>query len=467
MSVATFLAGLARGHRLRRSRSRRVAFCTIATEDFLPWTLVLFDALARHHPGAGRVLLYVRAEGEAHRVPAIDGVTVIAVGDLVDAAQEAALRRRYRMAELCFALKPRLLRHCLDRDGERAIYLDSDLDVQGALDQAMIELEAASVVLTPHLDAPMPPDHRLPSEVTILRAGSFNAGFVAVSESPEARAFLAWWDSRAEQWGFVTPEFGYQGDQKWLDLAPSLFRGVASLRDPGSNVGVWNLHARRLERSEAGITVNGSALAFFHFSGFDPDDPAKLSRYQNRIPLSEQPVLAALAADFARRGVAARPRAAALAWTARGSEPGRPPRAPAMEGPMPLEAYRPAFAMETPTACFSTGEEIAFAVRITNTSAHPWHVAPRADGSGGIALSYHVYDEHHRELNWDGPRFPLPVDVAPGETIEMTIGVRAPHAPGRYHYELDLVHEGVAWFSARNAAAHRFPVTIGMVDPPL
>jgi hypothetical protein len=39
-------------------------------------------------------------------VPAIEGVTVLAVGDVADAALEASLRRRYGIAEVCFALKP-------------------------------------------------------------------------------------------------------------------------------------------------------------------------------------------------------------------------------------------------------------------------------------------------------------------------------------------------------------------------
>ena len=465
MSAAAFLEGLRRGHRLRRSRARRVAFCTIATEAFLPWALVLFDALARHHPHAARVLLYVRAGDEAHRVPRVEGVTVLAVEDLVDAATEATLRRRYGIAELCFALKPRLLRHCLDRFGERAVYLDSDLDVQGRLDQAMIELEGANVVLTPHLDAPLPYDGKRPSELTILRAGSFNAGFVAVSESPEARAFLEWWDTRAAHWGFVAPEWGYQGDQKWLDLAPLLFRGVAVLRDLGSNVGAWSLHVRRVERGPRGYTVNGSPLAFFHFSGFDPDEPGELSRYQNRVRMRDYPAVAELAADFARRIVAARPRATALSWTQRRAPAPGAVHAPALEGPMPSEAYRQGFAFDPPAGSFDTGEEIAITLRVINASPHAWPVAPRADGSGGIALSFHLYDADEKPVKWDNRRFPLPVDLGPGESVEVVLGVRAPDMPGLYHVEPDLVHEGVTWFSAQHGTM-RFPVWVGRFERP-
>jgi hypothetical protein len=302
--------------------------------------------------------------------------------------------------------------------------------------------------------------------VTILRAGSFNAGFVAVSESPEARSFLEWWASRTAHWGFVAPERGYQGDQKWLDLAPSLFRGVVALRDPGSNVGAWSLHARRVERGAAGLTVNGSPLAFFHFSGFDPDDPSRLSRYQNRVRLEDHPAVAELAADFARRIVAARPRAAALAWTPRAGPPPGGPQAPALEGPMPHEAYKQSFTLQPPEGSFDTGEEIALAIRVTNASQHAWPVAQRADGSGGIAISFHLYDAEERQFKWENQRFALPADLAPGESVEVILGIRAPDMPGVYHVEPDLVHEGVTWFSAQEPATLRFPVYVGLFEKP-
>lgn len=461
-----FVAGLVRGHRLRRSRKRRPVFCTVATESFLPWAQVLFEAVGRHHPGSARALVYVRAEGEAHRAPVIEGVSVIVIEDLVDAALETDLRRRYGMAELCFALKPRLLRHCLDHHGERVIYLDSDIDLQAPLQESLIALEGASVVLTPHLDAPMPRDGMLPSEVTILRAGSCNAGFVAVAESPETRAFLSWWGERAALWGFVAPEAGYQGDQKWLDLAPALFPCVTLLRDPGSNVGTWNLHSRTVARGKSGYVANGAPLAFFHFSGFDPANPARLSKYQNRHHLEHQPALAALAADYARRLLEARARAATLAW--RVDRPAEAAQALGTfaEGPMPQQAYRAAFDVETPAGTHAAGEEIVARVRLTNASPHPWPVAASADGRGGLALSWHTRDWDGTVLRWENRRYPLPRDLAPGESVDLMVGLRAPDAPGRYQVQLDLVHEGITWFSTRGSAVATFPIYVGYFEAP-
>lgn len=447
-----------------RSYTRRMAACTIATESFLPWTLALFDAVARHHPDAARVLLYVRTASEPRRLPSIEGVHVIGVEDLADAATEADLRRRYGIAELCFAFKPRLLRHCLERFGERAYYLDSDLCIVAPLTEAACALEIAPIVLTPHLDTPIPRDGRLPTELTVSRAGSCNAGFVAVADSYETAEFLAWWDERVAHWGYVAPEFGYQGDQKWLDLAPSLFPGALLLRDPGTNVGSWNLHGRPITRKRGRICANGRPLSVFHFSGFDPDRPEVLSKYQNRARLADQPVLAELAREYAAQVVGARPRAAALAWVDR---PGPPPPARVATyapGAMADEDYRATYSVSVPPFSFESGEEIAADVVVTNASTRHWAVGQAPDGSAGIALSWHLLNGDGGMLAWENHRNYLPHDLAPGESVRMRIGIKAMLVPGRYLLQFDLAHEGHAWFSLKGSESPLARVLVGIFD---
>jgi hypothetical protein len=109
--------------------------------------------------------------------------------------------------------------------------------------------------------------------------------------------------------------------------------------------------------------------------------------------------------------VAARPRARALAWTERTAPIARAAFAPALEGPMPDDAYRPAFAVDPPMVSFDTCEQIELKVRVTNASAQCVAVSPRPDGSGGIALSFHLQDADYQQHQWDNRRFPLPADT--------------------------------------------------------
>ena len=46
----------------------------------------------------------------------------------------------------------------------------------------------------------------------------------------------------------------------------------------------------------------------------------------------------------------------------------------------------------------------------------------------------------------------LPHDVAPGESIDVHVPVRAPDAPGTYAFAARMVHEGVTWFGATATA---------------
>jgi hypothetical protein len=60
----------------------------------------------------------------------------------------------------------------------------------------------------------------------------------------------------------------------------------------------------------------------------------------------------------------------------------------------------------------------------------------------------------------DGARTPLPRPVQPGTDCVMTLRVTAPDCPGRHTLAVDLVEEGVTWFSAAGAPMLRRPMRI-------
>ena len=67
-----------------------------------------------------------------------------------------------------------------------------------------------------------------------------------------------------------------------------------------------------------------------------------------------------------------------------------------------------------------------------------------------MRLAAHVYDLLDHLLVWDGERTVLPADVAPGQTVTLTVAVAVPASTvlARYAFRVDLVQEGVAWFSS-------------------
>ena len=180
-------------------------------------------------------------------------------------------------------------------------YFDPDIEIFRPLEDIDELAQAHSIVLTPHTLDPLPHTDDEPGEITLLRAGMFNLGFIAVGQG--AATFLDWWAERLARAGHVDPKRGQFVDQRWVDFVPSLF-DHAVLRDPGCNVAHWNLETRRFELVDGDYLVNGQPLRFFHFSGFDPEKPYLLSKFlgpQPSILLSEHSALAQICAEYAAK----------------------------------------------------------------------------------------------------------------------------------------------------------------------
>jgi glycosyltransferase involved in cell wall biosynthesis/SAM-dependent methyltransferase len=202
---------------------------------------------------------------------------------------------KYDITELCTAVKPALLSLILTRHGESSvIYFDPDILVLRPLEELRAALASADIILVPHLLDPIPRDGLKPSEQDILIAGAYNLGFLAVKSSAATRRLLEWWADRLEDGCRVDPAHGLFVDQRWMDLVPAMFPSAAVLRDDTYDVAYWNLHSRMPERRGPDFVVGGRPLTFFHFSGFDPGQPQKLSKHQTRINVKRSSPLAEL-----------------------------------------------------------------------------------------------------------------------------------------------------------------------------
>jgi len=118
----------------------------------------------------------------------------------------------------------------------------------------------ANLVMTPHILHPAPDQD---SEEALLRSGSFNGGFLGVAPSSKGREFVAWWAERLRTG--CTIDFTC-GDQRWLDLVPSIWDGVAILRHPGYNFACWNAHQRPLSCHDGAWIAAGRPLRFVHYT---------------------------------------------------------------------------------------------------------------------------------------------------------------------------------------------------------
>jgi GT2 family glycosyltransferase/glycosyltransferase involved in cell wall biosynthesis len=211
-----------------------------------------------------------------------------------------AMSVRYGVAELCTALKPWLMRHLLSL-GDIVVHLDSDTRVYASFEGLEKILTENAFVLTPHLLSELPDDGYEPSELAILLAGSFNTGVIAARPARESETLLEWWCERLRTGSRLDAARGLVYEQRWADLMPGLFEGVTLWRDPGVNFGYWRLPGSHLEQIAQQTLVDEQPLRVFHFTGFEPERPERLSKYDNRTSLTNEPVLAEVCAEFARR----------------------------------------------------------------------------------------------------------------------------------------------------------------------
>ena len=72
------------------------------------------------------------------------------------------------------------MRHLLAQGADHVLYLDPDIKRLRPLDTAAQLAREHSLVLTPHLTAPLPKDGRRVDDFHILSSGVYNLGFIAV-----------------------------------------------------------------------------------------------------------------------------------------------------------------------------------------------------------------------------------------------------------------------------------------------
>jgi SAM-dependent methyltransferase len=274
-----------------------VDICTIIAKNYVAHARVLAESFRRHHPD-GRVSVLVVDDFKGYIDPAAEPFEVVEI-DSIGLDDRDRMAASYSVTEFSTAVKPWLLRHLLERDDCEAItYLDPDIWIHGSLEEVDRLTRQKGLVLNPHLTAPLPDDGLRPNDQDILVAGTYNLGFISIASGPATDELLDWWSRRLLRDCVIDLERGYFVDQRWIDLAAPLFTEPAVLRDPGYNVAYWNLPSRTLGRDGDAYTVNGGPLHFIHLSGFDPLDPARLSRHQDRIELSSSPVLAELCSAY-------------------------------------------------------------------------------------------------------------------------------------------------------------------------
>lgn len=277
-----------------------IAAFTICSNNYLAHALTLAESVRVHAPDWKFFIGLVDRWQELPGIVIPPGVEVLPV-DRIGLTGLEDMARRYNIIELCTAVKPSYFRHLFAEHTHlrQVHYLDPDTRLYAAPTPLSAPLDEADVQLTLHHFTPMPLDGRSPDEALALNHGIFNLGYLGLRRGETTRALLAWWEERMFEHCRIDLREGYFVDQLWFNYVPHYFANVAVSRHPGVNIAYWNLHERTVTQ-ECTVRFAGREfpLVLFHFSGFAPQRPDRLTRMDVRQSPDEQPALRSLLADY-------------------------------------------------------------------------------------------------------------------------------------------------------------------------
>ena len=260
---------------------QNAAVATIVAKKYLSFARVLAESFHSIHRDVPFLVLLADEPG-GYFDPSHEPFSVVRLSEL-DIPQLERFRFHYAQQPLSYACTPYLLAHLVRHGFSRLIFIKQESLVLGDLTAVFDILEKASIVLTPHLVAPLAGADRIDRELNILLSGTFNVGMLGIAATPVAARFLEWWQDRVYTHCQHAIGSGMHYEQRWLDLVPGLFSDVHVLRDPVYNVGHWNLPDREVTVVDDVVLVNGDRCRLFRFSGYDPERPTVVTRYSPRL----------------------------------------------------------------------------------------------------------------------------------------------------------------------------------------
>jgi hypothetical protein len=261
--------------------NQKIAYCTIASANYLSRVEVLETSLRANNPDANLHVLLCEQPEICSSLELETGHAFISPEQVCGDWLHMAFY--YDITECNTAFKPFLLEFLFKQGYTSVVYIDPDIEIFGSLKPVEKLLNEYDLVLTPHVSRPLPLDGLKPRIDDIVRAGQFNLGFIGIADSEESRAALKWWQHVCVEHCIFDARHHFFVDQFWADILPSYIQKFYCLRDSSYNVAYWNVFQRDLKYDGQNWTTDCGELKFFHFSGFSKNDLTRVSVHQNRV----------------------------------------------------------------------------------------------------------------------------------------------------------------------------------------
>lgn len=134
-------------------------------------------------------------------------------------------------------------------------------------------------------------------------------------------------------------------------------------------------------------------------------------------------------------------------------------------GPLPDSGFNATIKLAEPPTKLRTGEVRVITIAVKNNSNAVWwrrggQTTDRTDNKFYIAAANRWLDKDGKLTSETEGHNGIPKDLKPGEETEMTLQITAPKQPGEWTMQLDMVQEGVAWFSEKGSPVTNIKVQV-------
>lgn len=275
----------------------KIAFTT-CTNSWVPFARVVGKTLLKHNPDY-KYFICITDKREKDMEPFYDGFPIVPC-DEINAPELDDMVLRYGI-NIKNALKPFYLDYFARKypEAEHIFFIDPDMVIYDKLTEIEELHKESDILIFPHLLRPQPFDGKMPNEISYLSTGTYNLGLISITVNENTRRFIDWWKDRLRDYCYFDWKAGLFSDQKWINLAPVFFDKVANVKHPGYNIGYWNLHERKVSRTEGKLMVNDRfPLVIYHFSNINIRYKKLFDTQQDRWTEADFPVLMELLEEY-------------------------------------------------------------------------------------------------------------------------------------------------------------------------
>ena len=281
---------------------KMIAAFTICSANYLPQAIVLAMSVKTHAPDWSFTIGLVDDIESTTQFQIPSYVNIIEVNK-IGLSNLHVMTCSYNIIELCTAVKPSYFKEIFRRHAEvkQVHYLDPDTVLFTSPAELEDALQNSDITLTPHHLTPLPLDGNFPAENLALNHGVYNLGYLGVKRTPNSMKMIDWWEALMAEHCRIDLAHGWFVDQLPMNYVPIYFTNVTILTHPGVNVAYWNLHERRVKsNAQVGFRNETWPLVLFHFSGFSPLDPRRITRAEVRLDQRVNPGLGSLLNIYAQ-----------------------------------------------------------------------------------------------------------------------------------------------------------------------